>query len=83
MGLDKITAKLLKVAAFVFGPSLTKIFQQSIVTGIYPIEWKLARVSPAFKKCKKSELNKYRPISILPIVSKVFEKIVYDQLFWC
>ena len=40
-----------------------------------------ARVSPVFKKSVKSDLNNYRPISVIPGVSKVFEKIVYDQLY--
>ena len=50
-------------------------------TGIFPSEWKLAKVTPIFKKSAESELNNYRPISVLPIVSKIFEKIVYQQLY--
>ena len=41
----------------------------------------MARVTPVFKKGEKSDLNNYRPISVIPVVSKVFEKIVYDQLY--
>ena len=40
-----------------------------------------ARVTPVFKKGVKSDLKNYRPISVIPVVSKVFEKIVYDQLY--
>ena len=49
--------------------------------GIFPIDWKLARVSPVFKKGKKSDLNNYRPISVIPIVAKIFEQIIYNQLY--
>ena len=80
-GLDKIPSKLLKTAACIIAPSLTAIFSKSILTGIYPSEWKTAKVTPVFKKGIKSDPNNYRPISVIPIVSKVFEKIVYNQLY--
>ena len=80
-GLDKIPCKLLKIAADIVAPSLTSIFNQSISVGIFPIDWKLARVSPVFKKGKKSDLNNYRPTSVIPIVAKIFEKIIYNQLY--
>lgn len=41
----------------------------------------MARVTPVFKKGVKSDLNNYRPISVIPVVSKVFEKIIYYQLY--
>ena len=79
-GLDRIPSKLLKMAADIVAPSLTSIFSKSILTGIYPNDWKEAKVTPLFKKCLKSDPNNYRPISVIPVVSKVFEKIVYNQL---
>ena len=69
------------MAASIITPSLTAIFTKSIITGIYPTEWKMARVTPVFKKGEKSDLNNYHPISVIPVVSKVFEKTVYDQLY--
>ena len=80
-GLDKIPNKLLKMAASIVAPSLTDVFTKSILTGIYPTEWKLARVTPIFKKGSKSDINNYRPISVIPVVSKVLEKLVYDQRY--
>ena len=80
-GLDKIPCKLLKVAADIIAPSLTKIYQRSIISGIFPLEWKLARVTPVFKKGKMNNPCNYRPISVIPTVAKIFEKIVYDQLY--
>ena len=61
-------------------PSLTEIFAKSIYTGIFPNEWKEARVSPVHKNGAKHEPSNYRPISVIPTVSKIFEKIVFDQL---
>ena len=80
-GLDKIPCGILKTAADVVVPSLTLIFNQSIATGIFPKEWQSARVIPIFKKGANSDLENYRPISILPVVAKVFEKVVYNQFY--
>jgi hypothetical protein len=67
------------MAADVIAPSLTEIFAKSIHTGIFPV-WKEARVSPVYKNGAKHEPSNYRPISVIPTVSKIFEKIIFDQL---
>ena len=74
-GLDRIPSNLLKMAASIVAPSLTSIFLKSILTGIYPDDWKAAKVTPLFKKGLKSDPNNYRPISVIPVVSKVLEKL--------
>ena len=51
-GLDNLPPKLLKFAARILAPSLTFIFNQSLSSGIVPLEWKLARVTPIFKRAK-------------------------------
>jgi len=73
--------KVVKMAASVVASSLTSIFSKSIVTGIYPNDWKAAKVTPLFKKVLKSDPNNYRPISVIQVVLKFFEKIAYDQLY--
>ena len=75
-GLDNIpNNSLLKMAGNVVAPSLTQIFTKSISTGIYPTEWKLARVSPIFRMGKRDHTKKnYRPISIIPTVAKFSKK---------
>ena len=55
VGLDNIPNKLLKMAVDVVAPSLTEIFSQSINTGIFPNDWKEARVSPLFKNGVKND----------------------------
>ena len=51
------------------------------MSGIFPDDWKCARVTPLFKQGESSDLNNYRPISVISVVAKVFERIVYDQLY--
>ena len=82
-GCDKIPAKILKYSAFVISPSLTNLFNSSIGMGIFPSEWKIARVVPLHKKGSRSVLDNYigQYISILPVISKIFEKILYEQLY--
>ena len=72
-GMDGIPAKILKMIASFIAPSLTFIFNLSIRTGTYINEWKLARVIPIYKSEDKRKCENYRPISVLPIVSKIFE----------
>ena len=80
-GLDKIPCKILKIAGDIISPSLTKIFNQSLSLGIFPDDWKVAKVNPTFKKGQRSDLQNYRPISIISGVAKVFEKAVFSQIY--
>ena len=80
-GVDNIPAKVLKAVSHIIAPSLTVIFKQSLSTGIYINDWKLARVSPIYKSEDRKKCENYRPISILPIISKVFEREVFTQIY--
>ena len=81
-GLDAVSARLLRECFDPVSDSLAVIFNRSIETSIFPDEWKSARITPLYKKCvNRSDLSNYRPISIIPVVAKVFERIVYDQLY--
>ena len=72
-GVDGISAKMLKQTALSIAPSLTKLFNLSITTGCFPEDWKIARIVPISKADNRSSPANYRPISILPIISKVLE----------
>ena len=58
------------------------IINQTLTTGIFPEKLKVAKVVPLFKNGDKTILSNYRPILLLPAMSKIFEKkIVYNQLY--
>ena len=71
--LDKIPPKILELSASIVAPSLTYIFSLSFA--------KRARVTPIFKSGDRRQCANYRPISILPAVSKGFEKEVLRQVY--
>ena len=52
-----------------------------LITGIFPERLKIAKVLLLYKKDDKELLNNYRPISLLPVISKIFERIIYNQLY--
>ena len=60
---------------------LRDLFNKSLLSGVLPDDWKCARVTPLFKQGEASDLNNYRPISVISVIAKVFERIVYDQLY--
>ena len=60
---------------------LTIIFRKILLTSTYPDTWKLANVTPIFKKGDKQLIKNYRPISLLPICGKIFEKIIFNNLY--
>ena len=80
-GLDQIPARLMRDAAAEICNPLTKIINVSLETGYFPREWKVARVVPLFKSGKITDLDNYRPISILPVASKILERAVHTQLY--
>lgn len=80
-GLDNIPSRLLKEATPVIAPSITNIINKSLSQGIFPNTWKVAKVIPLHKANDRDDPTNYRPISILPILSKVCERAVFNQLY--
>ena len=80
-GLDQLPPNLLKDAANEIAPSPTYILNLSPTTSTVPTGWKKAKVSPIYESGLTTELENYRPISVLPIVSKIMEREVHRQLY--
>ena len=80
IGFDGISSWLLKLIKPVLTKSLTLITNQILTTGIFPDKLKTAKVIPIYKKGDETIFCNYRPISILPVISKVIETIIYGQL---
>ena len=77
-GCDSISSKLLKrISAFFIEEPLRLIINQSLCSGIFPDMLKIAKVIPLFKKGDQHLLDNYRPISLLPVISKIFEKKMF------
>ena len=80
-GIDNISSKLLKeIRATIIVPLVT-IINKSLTEGIVPDQMKLAKVIPVFKAKDKQMFNNYRPISLLPCISKILEKVIHKRLY--
>ena len=81
-GVDYIDTRTVKIAADIISPALTHIINLSIETNTFPEVWKFAKIIPLLKSSSSDPLlpKSYRPIALLPILSKVLEKIVFSQL---
>ena len=79
-GPDGIPGFLLKKLDYVFVPILTKIFQRSYNEGIVPNGMKRANVKPLFKSGEKTSPANYRPVSLTPIITKIFEKMIKKRI---
>ena len=80
-GFDELSAKFLKLCAPHISETLANIFNISISSGVYPDLLKTARVTPIYKNGEKSDPSNYRPISVLSLMNKVFEKILHKRLY--
>ena len=79
-GIDKISGRFLKDGANILTKPITKIFNISISSGLSSSDCKIAKVKPLYKKGSKTNLENFRSISLLLLISKVIERIVYDQV---
>ena len=81
VGPNSIPIKLLKIIGPSVSPILALLVNQSFQTGIFPDKLKIAKVITLFKKGNPELPSNYRPISLLPIFSKIFEKLMYRRLY--
>ena len=79
-GDDNLPSKYLKLVIEDITSPICHIINECIKRNIFPNQWKISRISPIPKISKPLELNDYRPISILPVLSKVYERIILSQI---
>ena len=80
-GSDSISHRMLKNTCLSISKPLSILFNRSISEGIYPDIWKIANVTPLFKKGDKSDVSNYRPVSLLSCCGKLFERIVFKYMY--
>ena len=80
-GIDGISSRMLKLAAPIIARSLAKLINLSFSLNQFPEHWKTARITPIFKNCDQTEITNYRPISVLPILSKIAERHVNNAQY--
>ena len=79
-GIDELPPNLLKDTAYEISKPLAFIINKSLSTGTIPSLWKTSKVTPLHKSDSKADFNNYRPISVLPCLSKILEKVVNRQI---
>lgn len=80
VGIDLISAKVVKRYALILTPIITHICNLAIDTGVFPSALKVALIKPIHKSGETDRVENFRPISILPTLSKIFERVMYQQL---
>ena len=78
---DKISICILQLCGNSICKPLELIFKQSMEIGSFPSEWKKGNVVPVHKKHDKQSLSNYRPVSLLPICGKIFERLIFNEMF--
>ena len=80
-GVDGISMKLFKSILLTIVNPITTLINQSLTTGVFPTKLKIAKIMPLMKKPNNYHIDNFRPISLLPCISKVIEKCVFNQLY--
>ncbi|KFW10111.1 hypothetical protein N327_11642, partial [Fulmarus glacialis] len=80
MGPDGIHPRVLRQLAEMLTKPLSIMYQQSWLTGEVPVDWRLASVTPIYKKGRKEDLGNYRPVSLTSVLGKVMEQIILSAI---
>ena len=82
-GMNGISNKILKDNSTYLSPFSEELFNLSIKTNTFPDDFEIGNVAPVFKSGDKEDLNtcNYRPISVVPTIARIFEKLLYNQLY--
>lgn len=79
-GYDEINTKIIKNCADIIASPLTYILNKSFEQGTFPSRLKISIVKPIYKKGDPTEMGNYRPITLIPVISKIFEKAMSDRM---
>lgn len=80
-GHDKLSTKIIKSIQSAIATPLSIVINKSLITGIVPTSFKLAKIKPIYKAKAKDDIMNYRPISLLPSFSKILEKVVHSRVY--
>ena len=80
-GYNEISIRMIKSCATSIAKPLSILFRNYFENQCFPKEWKKANIVPAHKKNGKQLIKNYQPVSLLPVCSKIFEKIIFNSLF--
>ena len=80
-GPDNISGRMIQLCGDNLALPLNIIFKNIINTGVFPLLWKSANVTPTHKKESKQTIKNYRPISLIPIFAKIFEKLLFSNMY--
>ena len=78
-GIVNLSRKFLKDDAYILARPISQLYNLSIKLNLFPRSCKIAKVKPLFKKGSKTDPKNYRPISLIPILSKAIERVIHDQ----
>ena len=78
-GKDDLSWRFLKDGAVALGLPISKLCNLSMKLSKFPLDGKIAKFKPVYKKGLKTDPRNYRPVSLLPLVSKVIEKVIHNQ----
>ena len=78
---DEISIRMIKICASSISKPLAILFRNCLESECFPKEWKKGNIVPVHKKHDKKLIKNYRPVSLLPICSKIFEKVIFNSLF--
>ena len=81
-GWDKIWIRMIKLCCKTIAIPLKLMFRSVLEEGVFLDDWKKSNVVPIHKRDSKNLIKNYRPISLLPIFSKVFERLIFNSLFY-
>ena len=79
-GHDEISIRMIKICASSISKPLAILFRNCLESECFPKEWKKGNIVPVHKKHDKQLIKNYWPVSLLPICSKIFEKVIFNSL---